>query len=318
MQITLNIHRKDPDTNGEKPTFHAYEVDVEADATVLDALLQVRDEQDPTLSFRGACQSGYCGECAMHINGKGRFACLQSVQGAVKKDEVKVEPIRNIPVLKDLVYDMETFLFRKIKNLRPGVRSTAMPAGLHELDDAQLAPLRNAMTCHMCGMCDEGCTVIVVDKEFMGPAALTKAYRYVFDPRDTDTEARMAQVNGAKGIWDCTHCYEANSHCPLGIDPTDRIFDLRDLAFRRGITNNPRVERHHLSFIESVKETGHLNEGKIAMDTEGVTNIRGLLNLMPTAVRAFRRGKLPNPLTHKKRPGVEQIKRIFEKVEGKK
>jgi hypothetical protein len=67
-----------------------------------------------------------------------------------------------------------------------------------------------------------------------------------------------------------------------------------------------------------VKETGHLNEGKIAMDTEGVTNVRGLLNLMPTAVRAFRRGKLPNPLTHKKRPGVEQIKRIFEKVEGKK
>jgi succinate dehydrogenase/fumarate reductase-like Fe-S protein len=114
----------------------------------------------------------------MHINGKGRFACLQSVQDIMKKDEVKVEPIRNVPVLKDLVYDMETFLFRKIKNLRPGVRSAAVPAGMHELDDAQLAPLRHAMTCHMCGLCDEGCTVIVVDKDFMGPAALTKAYRY--------------------------------------------------------------------------------------------------------------------------------------------
>lgn len=317
MQITLNVYRKNPATNGEKPTFQAYQVEVEDDVTVLEAMLQVRDDQDPSLSFRGACQSGYCGECVMRINGRGCFACLQSVRGIMKNNEVKVEPIRNIPVLKDLVFDMETFLFRKIKNLRPGIRPAAEPEGMYELDDAQLAPLRNAMTCFMCGLCDEGCTVIPVDKEFMGPAALTKAYRYVFDPRDADTEARLAQLNGPKGIWDCTHCFEASSHCPLSIEPTDRIFELRDLALRRGISNNPRVERHHLSFIASVKETGHLNEGKLALDTEGVTNVRGLLSLMPTAVRAFRRGKLPNPLAHKKRPGAENIKRIIEKVEEK-
>jgi succinate dehydrogenase / fumarate reductase iron-sulfur subunit len=237
----------------------------------------------------------------------------------MKKNEVKVEPLRNVPVIKDVVHDMEDFLFRKIKKLQPGVKlqAGAVPEGLYELDDAQLAPLRQAMTCFMCGLCDEGCTVIVVDKEFMGPAALTKAYRHIFDPRDADTNARLAQVNGAKGIWDCTHCFEANSHCPKDIEPTDRIFDMRDLAFRHGITNNPRVERHHLSFIQSVKESGHVNEGKLAMDTEGVTNIPGLLRLMPTAMRAFRRGKLPNPLTHKKRPGAERIKRIFDKVEEK-
>jgi len=317
MQITLNVYRKDPDTNGDKPAFQAYQVDVADDASVLEAMQQVRDEQDPTLSFRGACESGYCGDCTMRVNGKGRLACLQSVKGIMKNNEVKVEPIRNVPVLKDLVLDMEAFLFRKIKHVRPGVRPTAEPEGLYELEDAQLAPLRHAMTCVMCGLCDEGCTTIVVDKEFLGPAALTKAYRYVFDPRDGDTDARMAQLNGPKGVWDCCHCFEANSHCPLDIEPTDRIFDIRDLAFRHGITNNPRVERHHLSFIESVKQTGHLNEAKLAMDTEGVTNVRGLLSLMPTAMRAFRRGKLPNPLTHKKRPGAEQIKRIVEKAEGK-
>ena len=316
MQITLNVARKDPGTNGEKPTFQAYQVEVEENATVLDAMLQVRNEQDPTLSFRGSCQSGYCGECSMRINGKGRLACVQSVKGAVKKDEVKVEPIRNVPVLKDLVLDMETFLFSKIKSVRPGVRPASEPDGLYELDDAQLAPLRHAMTCHMCGLCDEGCTVIVVDKDFLGPTALNKAYRHLFDPRDADTDARMAQMNGPKGVWDCCHCYEANSHCPIGIEPTDRIFDIRDMAHRHGINNNPRVERHHKSFVHSVKETGHLNEGKLAMDTEGMTNVRGLLSLMPTAVRAWRRGKLPNPLSHKKRPGAEHIKRIFEKVEG--
>ncbi len=317
MQITFNVYRKDPESNGEKPSFQAYQVDVADDATILDAMLQIRDEQDPSLSFRGSCQSGYCGECTMRVNGKGRLACVQSVKGTAKNDEVKVEPIRNIPVLKDLVYDMETFLFSKIKKLRPGLRPAAEPAGMHELDDAQLAPLRHAMTCHLCGLCDEGCAVIVVDKEFMGPTSLNRAYRYIFDPRDGDTEARLTQVNGPKGVWDCCHCFEANSHCPLDIEPTDHIFDIRDLAFEHGIDNNPRVERHHESFVKSVKETGHLNEGKIAMDTEGVTNIRGLLRLMPTAVRAFRRGKLPNPLTHKKRPGAENIKQIFEKVEGK-
>jgi len=318
MQITLNVSRKDPSTNGEKPTFQAYQVEIEDDATVMEAMIQVRDAQDPSLSFRGACQSGYCGECVMRINGKGLLACMQSVQGVAKQHEVKVEPIRNMQVIKDLVYDMESFLFRKIKHHRPGIRPAAVqPEGMYELDDAQLAPLRQAMTCFMCGLCDEGCTVIVVDKEFMGPAALTKAYRYIFDPRDTDTEARMAQVNGPKGIWDCTHCFEANSHCPKDVEPTDLIIEMRDLAYRRGITNNPRVERHHQSFVESVKETGHLNEGKLAVETEGVTNLRGLLSLMPTALRAFRRGKLPNPLTHKKRQGAEKIKRIFEKVEEK-
>ena len=317
MQVTLNVYRKDPAANGEKPTFQAYQLEIEDDATVLEALQRVHDEQDPTLAFRGACQRGYCGECAMRINGKGRLACLQSVQGIMKNQEVKVEPIRNIPVLKDLVYDMETFLFAKLKQLPAGIRPATVPQGLYALDDTQLAPLRNAMRCFMCGLCDEGCTVIVVDKAFLGPAALTKGYRYVFDPRDADTEARLAQLNGPKGIWDCTHCFEANSHCPKGIEPTDRIFDLRDLAFRRGITNNPRVARHHQSFLESVRETGHVNEGKLAMDTEGVTNLRGLLSLMPTALRAWRRGKLPNPLTHKKRPGGEQIRRIVDKVEEK-
>lgn len=316
MQITLNIARKDPGTNGEKPTFQAYQVDVNENATVLEAMLQVRDEQDPTLSFRGSCQSGYCGECTMRISGKGRLACVQPVKDAIKKDEVKVEPIRNIPVLKDLVMDMETFLFSKYRQIDPGVRPTSVPEGLYQLDDAQLEPLRHAMTCNMCGLCDEGCAVIVVDKDFMGPTALNRAYRHVFDPRDGATAARMQKLNGPKGVWDCCHCYEANSHCPLDIDPTDRIFDMRDLSYRRGLNNNRRVERHHQSFVRSVKETGHLNEGKIAIATEAAEGMANLFTLLPTAVQAWRRGKLPNPLTHKKRPGAEQIKRIFEKVEG--
>ena len=138
MQITLNIARKDPGTNGDKPTFQAYQVEVDENATVLDAMLQVRDEQDPTLSFRGSCQSGYCGECSMRISGKGRLACVQRVVDAIKKDEVKVEPIRNVPVLKDLVLDMETFLFSKVKHIDPGVRPAAPPEGLYQLADAQL------------------------------------------------------------------------------------------------------------------------------------------------------------------------------------
>jgi succinate dehydrogenase/fumarate reductase-like Fe-S protein len=111
MQITLNIHRKDPDSNGEKPTFQAYQVEVEADATVLDALLQVRDEQDrPSPSGAPARVATVASVPCISWQGA---SPVQSVQDIMKK-EVKVEPIRNI-LLKDLVYDMETFLFRKIK-----------------------------------------------------------------------------------------------------------------------------------------------------------------------------------------------------------
>ena len=318
MEITFKVYRKDPEKDG-KPDRSTYTVDLPGDATVLEGLLKIRDEVDSTLAFRASCGRGYCGECMVRVNYSARFACIAKVSAFTQKGpEILLDPLRNVPVIKDLVFDWDAFMWNKIKTIKPWLESTDEASeGENLIPDAVAKDLRKVMSCFYCGMCDEGCTVLPVDFNFLGPAALTKAYRFVFDPRNKDTRERLKIVEEPKGIWDCVHCFEADEHCPRGIEPTKRILAIRDLAFKVGITNE-KVARHHLSFANSVKESGWLDEGRLAVETEGLSNIKGLMKLMPTAAKAIVRGKAPIPYLHSKRPGAEQIRRIFEKGEEKK
>ena len=224
---------------------------------MVDGLTLIRDEQDPSLAFRANCERGTCGDCALRVNKKGVLGCTTRIADAVGKDGVvTVEPIRHIPVLKDLVYDIEAFLWRKVRAVTPWITpQTVEPNGTHAASEEQLAEVRTAMSCVMCGLCDEGCTVVAVDSEFVGPAALSKAYRMIFDPRDSRRSERLKAISEPRGVWDCAHCFEANGHCPLGIEPTSRIFGIRDEAIRQGVRSgvgNPKVRRHYDSFVKSV------------------------------------------------------------------
>jgi succinate dehydrogenase / fumarate reductase iron-sulfur subunit len=315
MQATFNVHRKEPG-RGAQPSRSKYPIELADDATVMDGLLKIRDEVDPTLSFRTACQRGYCGECMIRVNGKTVLSCTSKVNAfTAKSPEITLEPIRHMPVLKDLVSDWATFMWNKINRIDPWLEPSELAADGESLiaEDA-MADVRRAMRCHYCGLCDEGCTVLPVDFEFIGPAALTKAYRFLSDPRDTSDEKRFKLIEGPKGIWDCVHCFEASEHCPRGIDPTERIIEMRDMAFKLGVTN-PRAAKHHYSFANSVKKSGWIDEGRVAMESEGLTNIKGLMKLVPTAVRAVRRGKSLIPYWHHKSPGAGQVRRIIEKAE---
>jgi len=318
METTFKVYRFDPE-NGSKPDFATYQVDLPDSATVMDGLRQIRDEQDPSLAFRASCERGSCGDCALRINKKGRLGCTLKIAKTVKNGVVTVEPIRNIPVLKDLVYDLESFLWKKIKSVQPWITPRGPePDGEYVVAEEQLAEVRKAMSCIMCGLCDEGCAVIKIDKDFVGPAALTKAYRAVFDPRDGQHNERLTLVSEPGGVWDCTHCFEANGHCPLGLEPTDRLFEVRDEAIRQGIrsgTQNPKVQRHYDSFLNSVKRSGWLDEGRLAIESEGLTNVAGLAKLLPTVIRAIPKGKAPMPYFHPKRPGAQAIRRIIEKAQ---
>jgi succinate dehydrogenase / fumarate reductase iron-sulfur subunit len=282
----------------------------------LESLLKIRDEIDSTLAFRGSCARGYCGECMMRCNGSARLACVAKVSAFTQKGpEISLDPLRNIPVIKDLVFDFDAFLWDKIKAVKPWIEPKESASdGENLILDAAMKDMRKVMSCFNCGMCDEGCTVLPVDFDFLGPAALTKAYRVAFDPRNKDSQERLRNVEKPKGIWDCVHCYEADEHCPRGIEPTKRIVALRDKAFESGITHE-KVARHHLSFAASVKESGWLDEGRLAVESEGLTNVKGLMKLLPTAAKAFARGKAPIPYLHSKRPGADKIKKIFEKAE---
>jgi succinate dehydrogenase / fumarate reductase, iron-sulfur subunit len=315
MQVTFKVYRKDPEKDG-KPGRANYTVDVPDGATVLESLFKIRDEMDPSLAFRCSCLRGHCGDCMVRVNGSSRLTCTAKVSAYTQKGpEISLDPLRNVPVIKDLVFDWDAFMWNKIKAIKPWLESADAPASSETLvPDTEMRDLRKVMSCYQCGMCDEGCTVLPVDFDFLGPAALTKAYRFVFDPRNKNSREQVKIVEKPKGIWDCVHCYEADEHCPRNIEPTKRIVALRDRAFNSGISHEA-VARHHESFAASVKESGWLDEGRLAVESEGLTNVKGLMKLLPTAAKALTRGKAPIPYMHSKRPDADKIKKIFEKAE---
>ena len=318
MEITFKVHRYDPATDG-KGRLQSYNVAIDGDATILDALMQIREEQDSTLAFRGTCRTGFCGDCTMRISRKNRIACATTVKSALQGDEVTVEPIRIINVAKDMMFDMEAMVYQKYKSVEPWIEPVEpQPDKEHLVPNEVIQDLRKVMSCTMCWLCDEGCTTMVVDRKFVGPAALTKAYRVVADPRDGRTVERLHKLSQANQMWDCCHCYEATEHCPKGIDPTERIFALRNRAIKVG-AGSATVKNHYNSFAASVKADGWLDEARLAIETEGgLTNVKAQLKQLPLALKAFRRGKMPKPYKlHLKRPGADRIKRIFEKWEGK-
>jgi len=314
MQVTFDVFRKDPEPEA-KPWRSNYTVELPEEATVTDGLLKIRDEVDGTLGFRASCVRGYCGECLIRVGPRNRLACTARVSDFGANGPIALNPVRIVPVLKDLVFDWDAFMWNKIKAVKPWLEPKDAD-GETPVSDAQMKDVRKAMSCYYCGLCDEGCTALPEDFNFLGPAALTKASRFVSDPRDKNTPARLKILEQAKGIWDCVHCFEASEHCPRHIDPTERIVAMRDLAFKTGITNE-KVARHHTSFAASVKESGWVDEGRLAVESEGLTNIPGLIRLLPTAIKATIRGKAPLPYMHPKRPGADRIKRIFEKGEQK-
>ena len=318
MEVNLKVSRYDPATD-DKAHMQSYTLDIEEDATVLDALMRIREEQDSTLAFRGTCRTGFCGDCTMRISRRNRIACCTSVTQALRDDEITVEPIRIINVSKDMMFDMEAMVYDKYQAVDPWIEpAEPLPEREHMVPNEVIKDLRKVMSCTMCWLCDEGCSTIVVDRKFVGPAALTKAYRVVADPRDTKTTERLHKLSEANGIWDCCHCFEATEHCPKEIDPTERIFALRNRAIKLG-AGSPRVRDHYNSFAASVKEHGWLDETRLAIDTEGgFANILAQLKQLPLGLKALKRGKFPKPyFLHPKRPGADKIKNIFQKWEGK-
>jgi succinate dehydrogenase / fumarate reductase iron-sulfur subunit len=317
MEINLKFYRSSPG-NGSKGDFQEYPVEIDEGATVLDALMQVKEEQDSTIAFRGSCRSGFCGDCTMRISRRNRVACTTTVGAAQDEGTISVEPVRLISTTKDMMYDLDFWVYDKYKAVEPWIETDQKaPDKEHVVPNKVVQDLRKVMSCTMCWLCDEGCSTMVVDRNFAGPLALTKAYRTVFDPRDNRTEERLNNLSEKNGMWDCCHCYEASEHCPKEIDPTERIFALRNKAIKAN-AGIPTVRNHYRSFAKSVKNDGWLDEARLAIETEGLTNIKGQLKQVPLAIKAFRKGKRPLPyFLHEKREGRDRIKRIFDTWEEK-
>ena len=320
MRVTLDVKRFNPEAPDPKPYRQDYVLDVEESTTVLDALIQVREYVDPTLALRCSCRSFICGSCAVRVNGHAGLGCKTKLVNVMGKDHrVQVDPLGNMPVVKDLVWDMQPF-WDKVHAVEPYLQPAGpVPEKEYVAPAATMLHLATVMGCILCGACVSDCTVLEVDKNFLGPAALAKAYRLVGDPRDGATQRRLEKLNQYGGMWDCTRCMECVQVCPKGVAPMERIVALRDKAIVAGL-HNTNGARHAEVFADIIKHNGLLDELRLVPRSYGLFNIMNLgamLAAIPVGLRALRRGKLPPIMPHKL-PGRENVRRIFDKVEGRK
>lgn len=318
MEVTFKVKRLDPEGPNPQPYFQEYTLDMPDSGTVLDGLIRIREEMDGTLTLRCSCRSAICGSCGMRINGQAGLACNTLLAKALPKDggPIVVEPMGNMPVVKDLITDMAIH-WDKVRSVQPWLQHQGPePEGEYIAPNEDMLHLAGVMSCIMCGACVSDCTSLEVDKNFTGPAALAKAYRFVADPRDNADISRLGNLNESGGMWDCTRCMLCVEVCPKGVAPMDRIMSLRDKAIESGFTNTNGA-RHATSFADSVEHSGWLDELMLPINTYGKTNIKELIGLIPVGIRSLRAGKVP-PIIHKARPGVENVQRIFKKVDEEK
>ena len=316
MQANLKVRRFNPGEPGAQPRFQEYSIDVHPDSTILDALIQVREEVDGTLALRCSCRASICGSCGMRVNGRARLVCKTRVEHlAPNGEQLTIEPMGNQKVVKDLVVSLDTF-FNQIKRVTPYLQPDKEPEhGEFIASNESMTNLLTAMNCIMCGCCVSDCTVLEVDPNFIGPAALAKAWRFTEDPRDSKRNQRLNMLNNEDGgIWDCTRCMQCVEVCPKEVAPMERIMELRDGAIEAGNTNTSGY-RHTESMYNSVKKHGRLDETRLAIDSAGWTNVPRMLDLAPIGLKALLKGKMPPILPHKAED-KQKIKDIYEKVEG--
>lgn len=234
MERVFRIYRSQPG-QGEEGRYQEYRVDVGTSWTVLDALGYIKGELDGTLTYRRSCRHGICGSCAMTINGHNRLACETQVKD-LKGERIELEPLRSFRVIRDLVVDMGEFYDRY-----EAVKPFLMPRGAPPTDRERLQTpedrrkLDGAYECILCGCCTSSCPSFWADRKFLGPAALLKAYRYVFDSRDQDMGERLRIVNDPHGLWRCHTIFNCAEACPKGLNPTRAIGALKREVIKRRI-----------------------------------------------------------------------------------
>jgi succinate dehydrogenase / fumarate reductase iron-sulfur subunit len=319
MDVTVKIKRYDPDAERPQVEWQEYPISIDENATVLDALIMIREEVDGTLSLRCSCRSSICGSCAMRINGHAGLACKTKASESMDAAGIiSVEPAGVMPTVKDLVVNFDLF-WQKIEEVEPYLKpEVPEPEAEYIASNESMLHLSGVTACIMCGACVSDCTVLEVDPTFLGPAALAKAYRFTADPRDGDASGvsrdRLAKLGMPSGMWDCTRCNECVQACPKGVAPMDRIMAMRDQAIEAGFSNNNGA-RHTEAFTESVGHSGRLDELRLPIQSVGMTNISALMGFVPVGWRALTHGKLP-PLIHKNVEDVETIRRLFRKLDN--
>jgi succinate dehydrogenase / fumarate reductase iron-sulfur subunit len=224
MDVTLRILRFNPELDRE-PHWEEYAVEAEPSDRVLDLLHQVKWYQDGTLTFRRSCAHGVCGSDAMLINGRNRLACEYLIRDAGAR--ITVEPIRGMGTVKDLLVDMEPF-WDSFKQVMPFLVNDDVPADGRERrqSPADRDRYEDTSRCILCAACTTSCPVFWSDQEYVGPAAIVNAHRFIVDSRDRAHEERLQIMADADGVWRCRTTFNCVEACPRDIKITRAILEV--------------------------------------------------------------------------------------------
>jgi succinate dehydrogenase / fumarate reductase iron-sulfur subunit len=292
MDVALKIWRFDS-TTGER-ALEEYEVDAPEEATLLDCLDIVKDRIDGTLAYRKSCRMMICGSCGMRMDGAAVLACKTQMRPIAQAGHVPViSAMGNLPIVKDLVVDMEPF-WGKLRAMKPYLDPgyVELPEKEYVFSQAEMDVIHKESLCIFCGCCVSECNSMESDPDFFGPAALAKGMRFVGDPRDEATVERLQDYSEEHGIWDCTRCYFCQERCPKGVDPRDAIAKLGAEAMKHGIASDMGA-KHAKWFVTSSKTTGWLRETELVPKTQGVV---ASVKQIKFAMGLAKHGKVPPPV----------------------
>ena len=316
-EYLLKIRRFDP-KSGEAAYWDEHTVELGARNSVLDAILKVRDEVDGSVGIRCSCQQAICGSCGVRMNGKPGLACNTHLEDAAARGHgigwnpgeggpagmIEVEPMGNMPVIRDLIVDMDAVHWKKIQRVTPYlINKEPVPEREYIVPHENMVDITQTMACIQCGACVSDCLSMEIDPLFIGPAALAKAYRFVGDPRDADHFHRLNDLSqDPHGIYDCTHCFNCIDACPKEVAPMSQIMRLRRRAGSdEKIVDHNNGHRHEEAFVTLVRDYGLLNEAELLPRSYGGNSWFGkfhpaagkeLLSSLSTVITGVLRGKM--------------------------
>jgi succinate dehydrogenase / fumarate reductase iron-sulfur subunit len=338
-QYTLRIRRYDPQS-GETAHWDEHTVDMPGSQSVLDAILEIRNDKDGSIGIRCSCQQAICGSCGVRMNGKPGLACNTHLEEAAERGHgaglnppedgqetnvIAVEPMGNMPVIRDLIVDMDAVHWKKIQRITPWlINKEPVPEREYIVPHENMVDVTQTMACIQCGACVSDCLAMEVDPLFVGPAALAKSYRFVGDPRDAEHEERLKDLSEDEhGIYDCTHCFNCIDACPKGVEPMGQIMRLRRRAgsdFEINDRNNGY--RHEHAFVKNIRKNGLLNEADLLPDSYGgkfhPRAVPEMVSALPLAFTALARGKMtPRTALGHPHKAPQEVKRLFDAIEGR-
>jgi succinate dehydrogenase / fumarate reductase iron-sulfur subunit len=225
MKYSFRILRFDP-LEDQRPYFQEFAYETSEKKSILEALMDIRNDEDCSLSFRYSCREAVCGSCGMVINGKFDLACRTMLE-SLGTTVVVIEPLPNLEIQIDLIVDMEPF-WRALYSVEPYLQPGGdRPEAGYRIDDRVMEKIDQYASCILCGLCYSACPVVSRDERYIGPAALAKLYRFIKDPRDRRGYKRWFRVNTEAGAWGCDTVFRCNEVCPRYVRPADGIEGVR-------------------------------------------------------------------------------------------